>query len=47
MRGHLAEQVASVMDRENEAQIALRDTEDFAEGTRASFERRNPVFKGR
>jgi 2-(1,2-epoxy-1,2-dihydrophenyl)acetyl-CoA isomerase len=47
MRGHLADQVAAVTVRENEAQIALRDTDDFAEGTRASFERRTPVFKGR
>jgi 2-(1,2-epoxy-1,2-dihydrophenyl)acetyl-CoA isomerase len=47
MRGHLADEVASITVRENEVQIALRPTEDFAEGTRASFERRTPRFIGR
>jgi enoyl-CoA hydratase/carnithine racemase len=46
MRGHLADEVASITVRENEVQMALRPTEDFAEGTRASFERRTPQFKG-
>jgi enoyl-CoA hydratase/carnithine racemase len=47
MRGHLAAEVAAVTAKENDAQVRLRDTEDFAEGTRASFERRTPDFKGR
>ena len=47
MRGHLADEVAAITVRENEVQMALRPTEDFAEGTRASFERRTPQFKGR
>lgn len=46
MRGHLADQVAQVTDREDAEQIRLRTTADFAEGTRASFERRQPRFSG-
>jgi enoyl-CoA hydratase/carnithine racemase len=47
MRGHLADEVSRATEREDAEQIRLRTTEDFAEGTRASFERRTPVFKGR
>jgi 2-(1,2-epoxy-1,2-dihydrophenyl)acetyl-CoA isomerase len=47
MRGHLADQVAKITEREDAEQIALRSTEDFAEGTKASLERRDPVFRGR
>lgn len=47
MRGNLADLVAEATDREDAEQIRLRSTADFAEGTRASFERRDPVFKGR
>jgi 2-(1,2-epoxy-1,2-dihydrophenyl)acetyl-CoA isomerase len=47
MRGGLAEEVARATDREDAEQIRLRATEDFAEGTRASLERREPVFTGR
>jgi 2-(1,2-epoxy-1,2-dihydrophenyl)acetyl-CoA isomerase len=39
--------VARATDREDAEQIRLRATEDFAEGTRASLERREPVFTGR
>lgn len=46
MRGHLADEVARVTDREDAEQIRLRTTSDFAEGTRASFERREPRFTG-
>ena len=46
MRGHLADLVAEATDREDAEQIRLRSTSDFAEGTRASFERRDPVFTG-
>jgi enoyl-CoA hydratase/carnithine racemase len=47
MRGHLADAVAKVTEREDAEQIVLRSTADFAEGTRASFERRPPNFTGR
>ncbi|HEX4864390.1 MAG TPA: enoyl-CoA hydratase/isomerase family protein [Acidimicrobiales bacterium] len=47
MRGHLADEVARATDREDAEQIRLRSTADFAEGTKASFERRDPVFTGR
>ena len=46
MRGHLADEVARITEREDAEQIRLRSTEDFAEGTRASLERRPPAFKG-
>ena len=47
MRGHLASEVAAVTEREDAEQIRLRVTADFAEGTKASFERRTPNFAGR
>jgi enoyl-CoA hydratase/carnithine racemase len=47
MRGHLADEVARATEREDAEQIRLRGTADFAEGTRASFERREPKFTGR
>ena len=47
MRGHLFDEIAAITLREDHEQMLLRDTEDFAEGTRASFERRPPKFKGR
>ena len=47
MRGHLADEVARITRREDAEQIRLRVTEDFAEGTRASLERRPAAFKGR
>jgi 2-(1,2-epoxy-1,2-dihydrophenyl)acetyl-CoA isomerase len=47
MRGHLAEEVAAATEREDSEQIKLRQTADFAEGVRASFERREPHFEGR
>jgi 2-(1,2-epoxy-1,2-dihydrophenyl)acetyl-CoA isomerase len=47
MRGGLADQVAAATSVEDAEQIKLRDSADFAEGTRASFERRPPVFTGR
>lgn len=46
MRGHLADEVAGVTRHEDEEQKRLRATSDFAEGTRASLERREPNFKG-
>lgn len=47
MRGHLADAVAAATAREDGEQKQLRQTADFAEGTKASFERRPPVFTGR
>jgi enoyl-CoA hydratase/carnithine racemase len=47
MRSDLADEVAVVTEREDHAQKELRRTADFAEGARASFERREPAFKGR
>lgn len=47
MRSGLAERVWQAMERESTAQRALASTEDFAEGVRASAERRSPVFAGR
>lgn len=46
MRGHLADEVARITEREDAEQVRLRTTEDFAEGTRASLERRPPAFRG-
>lgn len=47
MRGHLADEVARITRHEDAQQSELRSTADFAEGTRASLERREPVFQGR
>jgi enoyl-CoA hydratase/carnithine racemase len=47
MRGGLAEEIRRATERESQAQIALRGTEDFAEGVRAMAERRTPEFSGR
>ena len=46
MRGHLAEQVAHITRHEDAEQMRLRGTADFAEGTKASLERREPNFTG-
>ena len=47
MRGHLADEIARITRHEDEEQVKLRVTSDFAEGTRASLERREPNFTGR
>jgi 2-(1,2-epoxy-1,2-dihydrophenyl)acetyl-CoA isomerase len=47
MRGHLAEAVAHITRHEDAEQRRLRTTSDFAEGTKASLERREPHFTGR
>ncbi len=47
MRGHLADEIARITRHEDEEQSKLRTTADFAEGTKASLERREPVFRGR
>ncbi|HET6966063.1 MAG TPA: enoyl-CoA hydratase/isomerase family protein [Acidimicrobiales bacterium] len=46
MRGHLADEVAGITRHEDEEQKRLRGTADFAEGTKASLERREPRFTG-
>ncbi|MEM8922514.1 MAG: enoyl-CoA hydratase/isomerase family protein [Actinomycetota bacterium] len=46
LRGDLADQVAAATAHEAVEQEWLRNTEDFAEGTRAMAERRTPEFKG-
>lgn len=46
LRGHLPDEIARVTRHEDEEQKRLRTTADFAEGTRASLERREPVFRG-
>lgn len=46
MRGHLAQQVADITRHEDAEQMRLRTTADFAEGTKASLERREPNFTG-
>ncbi len=46
MRGHLADEVARITRHEDAEQKRLRSTADFAEGTKASLERREPRFTG-
>ena len=47
MRLGLAQRIAERTDRESDEQAELRGTEDFAEGIRATAERRTPVFHRR
>jgi enoyl-CoA hydratase/carnithine racemase len=47
MRGDLADRVRAATAREHSEQQRLRTTDDFAEGIRASGERRAPRFTGR
>ncbi len=44
LRGHLADEVRIATAHEAKEQAWLRDTDDFAEGTRAMGERRDPNF---
>ncbi len=46
LRGHLPDEIARITRHEDEEQKRLRTTSDFAEGTRASLERREPRFTG-
>ncbi len=46
LRQGLLERVAQAMDHEGGEQLRLRHSEDFAEGVRASAERREPRFTG-
>lgn len=47
MRGDLAGRVKEATDHERAEQDRLRRTEDFAEGVRATAERRTPEFRAR
>ena len=47
MRGDLAERVRAATRHEQEEQARLQTTRDFAEGIRATAERRTPDFEGR
>ncbi|MFI5045453.1 MAG: enoyl-CoA hydratase/isomerase family protein [Acidimicrobiia bacterium] len=47
MRGGLAAQIAEATTREHEMQQMLSVTDDFAEGVRATADRRTPEFRGR
>jgi len=47
VRADLVERFRHAVDREAEAQLTLVDTDDFAEGVRATAERRPPQFTGR
>jgi 2-(1,2-epoxy-1,2-dihydrophenyl)acetyl-CoA isomerase len=46
MRADLVDRVRRSLDREAAEQDRLRQTDDFQEGIAASFERRDPEFKG-
>jgi 2-(1,2-epoxy-1,2-dihydrophenyl)acetyl-CoA isomerase len=46
LRHGLLERVSDAMDHERAEQLRLGDSEDFAEGVRASAERREPRFTG-
>jgi 2-(1,2-epoxy-1,2-dihydrophenyl)acetyl-CoA isomerase len=46
LRQGLLERVSQAMDHERAEQLRLGDSEDFAEGVRASAERREPRFTG-
>jgi enoyl-CoA hydratase/carnithine racemase len=47
MRAGLADRVRAATDHEVAEQERLQRTADFAEGIRASAERRSPRFEGR
>ncbi len=47
MRGDLADRVRAALVREAGEQAKLLSTSDFAEGVRATAERRPPRFEGR
>lgn len=47
MRGNIVEEVSTALRREADEQDRLGKSEDFSEGVTASFERREPEFKGR
>lgn len=47
LRGNLLEEVSAQLVHEHQQQLLLQPTEDFAEGVRASAERRPGNFKGR
>jgi enoyl-CoA hydratase/carnithine racemase len=47
MRGHLPDAIRAATDREKAEQDRLSSSEDWAEGVRATAERRTPQFQGR
>jgi 2-(1,2-epoxy-1,2-dihydrophenyl)acetyl-CoA isomerase len=46
MRGHLPDAIRAATDHEKAEQDRLSSTDDWAEGVRATSERRPPVFRG-